>query len=200
MENLRELVLDLHYTDDVKVWLGPHGVLNLASLSELVSLRLPLHFLVEMQINHHSFITDLCLALPPCLKQLTVWADMDIVRRLGITILNSATFEIESPYHPSESVLDFLDSVAGHVTDHFKSLKEVTYCYRDRELGRPCHCDKDTPCERCLASRLLDPHANHDSSARMQILSSRLKDRGVSCLSTLEDQDQDRPRCLAYEW
>lgn len=200
LEHLQELVLELHYKDDVKAWMGPHGVLNLAGLSKLASLRLPLHFLVETQTDQEPFITDLGLALPPGLEQLTVWADTDIVRRLGFTVLASAAFRIQTPYGcPSQSAVDFLNSVAGCVTGHLKSLKRVAYCYRDQALGTPCCCDEDILCNHHVALQLLDPHAHDESSARIQILSSRLEAQGVVCLCTLEDQDQDQdpPPCEA---
>lgn len=187
LEHLRELVLDLRYKDDIKPWLGPHGVLNVAGLNNLVNLRLPLYFLVEVRSDYSSFITDLGLALPPMVERLTVWADMDIVRQSVVTISHLPASQIISPYHPSQSALNFLDSVSARATDDFKALKEVTYSYRHRASSTACSCDEDVTCGRCEASQLLDPYAVDDSSAQMQILSSRFEDHGVR-LRVLQEQ------------
>lgn len=170
--------------------LGQHGVLNLASLDKLVKVRLPLRFLVEIPSGQEPFVTNLELALPPSVKELTVWADTDSV----------GTYY--KPYHPRQLALDFLRSVCSHTAHHFKALKNVTYCYGGKELSAACRCDNDAPCSHCEASQALDPHADDDSLAWLQILSSRLEDHGVS-VSALKDQEKDQGRCTnndEYPW
>lgn len=188
LTRLRELVLDVHYYGDVKACLGPHGTINLADLGELVSLRLPLYFLVEMQRGRDPFVPNLAVALPPSLKHLTVWANMDCVRRSKVTAFadpfkHTAT---DRQYHPRESAVEFFEAVHSRVADHFRHLDEVTYCYGDQELRADCHCDGDIPCNRCEALSFLDPYAVDASSAKMHFLSSKFEDAGVRLRITEE--------------
>lgn len=191
LEHLRELALDLHYIQDVKPVVGDHGVLNLGGLNKLTKLRLPLHFLVEMQPGNQPFITDLAVALPPSVQHLTVWADIDSVRYLGRRATNlfaAGPHPLTSlPYHPRQSALDFMGSVSGLLQGHFERLKEVTYCYGDKALDTVCQCNADTLCNRCEASQFLEIHAADDSASQMQILTSISEMRGV-CLYTLQEQ------------
>lgn len=174
-------MLDLHYYGDVKPRLGPYGIINLAGLSELVTLRLPLYFLVEMQPGVDPFIPDLALALPPSVKHLTVWANMDCVRRSEVTAFADPRMHATNDdiYNPRQSAVSFLESISDRVADHFRHLKDVTYCYGDPALLTECHCDDGTPCGRCEASNFLDPYADDNSSARIQILSSNFEDHGI---------------------
>lgn len=178
--HLRELVLDVHYYGDIKSCLGPYGIINLAGLNDLVTLRLPLYFLVEMQPGVEPFIPDLTLALPPSVKHLTVWANMDCVRRSEITATHPRWHTTNDPiYNPRQSAASFLESISGRVADHFKHLKDVTYCYGDPALLTECHCDDGTRCGRCEASNFLNPYAVDASSSQMQILSSNFEDHGI---------------------
>lgn len=181
LTHLRELVLDTHYYGDVKACLGPYGIISLAGLSDLVTLRLPLYFLVEMQPGVDPFIPDLALALPSSVTHLTVWANMDRVTRSGITAFVDPLMHAtnDNVYNPRQSAVSFLESISSRVADHFRHLKDVTYCYGDPALLTDCHCDDDTPCGRCEASKFLDPYSVDDTSARMQILSSNFEDHGI---------------------
>lgn len=199
LTHLRELVLDLHYYGDVKSSLGPHGVINLAGISELLTLRLPLHFLIEMQPGVEPFVPDLALVLPPSLKRLTVWANMDRVRHSKVTTFadpwsGSANGHV---FHPRQSAINFLEAISSRVSDHFKHLEEVTYCYGDKELLAACCCDGDTTCNLCEAWEFLHPHAVGASSARMQILTSDFETRGIR-LRAMEAQVYDEPRCSSW--
>lgn len=181
LKQLQELDLDFHYYGDVKASLGPYGVISLAGFSDLVSLRLPLYFLVEMQPEVEPFVTDMAQALPSSLKRLTVWANMDRVTHSKVTTFaNPWTTSTDGRiFHPRLSAINFLEAISSRVSDHFKHLGEVTYCYGDKELLAACCCDGDTTCNRCEASEFLDPHAVDDSSARMQILTSDFETRGI---------------------
>lgn len=75
----------------------------------------------------------------------------------------------------------------SHINIHFQDLKDVTYCYQDQALRTPFCIDEDESCSRCEASQLLDPYGEYDSSARLQILSSRFEQHCVR-LSALEEQ------------
>lgn len=187
LEHLKELVLNLHYKHDVKAALGQHGVLNLASLNELVNIRLPLHFLIEMQPGKDPNVSDPGHVLPSSLKHLTVWADMDAVRSWGITDWFANYPRTGPSYYPSQLALDFLESVSARVTDHFNQLKEVTYCYRDEALRETCQCSPYISCSHCDALELLDPYEVLDSSALMEVVSSRLEAHGVR-LRFVEEQ------------
>lgn len=187
LDHLRELVLDLHYKDDIKPWLGRHGVLNLVGLNKLVTLRLPLYFLVEIHSGSSTSITDLGLALPPVVQRLTVSADGDTVRRPSIMIVSPHASQVITKYHPSQMALQFLHSLSTRVANHFTDLEEVTYCYRDQALGTACRCHENVPCTHCEASRLLDPYTAYGSSAQMQILSSRFQQNDVR-LHVLQEQ------------
>lgn len=187
-------MLDLGYGPDVQDSLGEHGVINLAGLNELVKVRLPLRFLVEMPRGQEPFVTNLGLVLPPSVKDLTVWAAMESVGTNG-----RPTFTNDLPYRPRQSVLDFLRSVSGRTADHFRALKKVTYCYGGKELSAACRCDNGAPCSHCEASEALDPHAVDDSLAWLQILSSRLEDHGVS-FCALQEQEKDQRRCPRSAW
>lgn len=165
----------------MKANLGPYGVISLTGLSDLVSLRLPLYFLVEMQPEVEPFVPDMAQALPSSLKRLTVWANMDRVTHSKVTTFADpwTRFSDEHVFHPRQSAMNFLEAISSRVPDHFRHLEEVTYCYGDKELLAACCCDGDTTCNRCEASRFLDPHAVDDSSARMQILTSDFETRGI---------------------
>lgn len=181
LKHLRELDLDLHYYGDFKANLGPYGVISLAGLSDLVTLRLPLYFLVEMQPEVEPFVTDMAQALPSSLKRLTVWANMDRVTHSKVTTfadpwIRSANDHV---FHPRQSAITFLEAISSRVPDHFRHLEEVTYCYGDKELLAACCCDGDTTCDRCEAWEFLHPHAVGASSARMQILTSDFATRGI---------------------
>lgn len=189
LEHLRELDLDLHYYGDVKARLGPYGVISLAGLSNLVTLRLPLYFLVEMQPEVEPFVPDMAQALPSSLKRLTVWANMDRVTHSKVTTFPYPyiRFANDHVFHPRQSAVTFLESISSRVADHFRHLEEVTYCYGDKELLAACCCEGETTCNRCEASEFLDPHAVDYSSARMQILTSDFETRDI-CLRTMETQ------------
>lgn len=190
LEHLKELVLDLHYKHDVKAVLGQHGVLNLAGLNELVNVRLPLHFLVEIQPGKDLFVADPGHVLPSSLKYLTVWADMGSVRSWGATGLFLNHPRTGPLYDPSQLALDFLESVSACVTDHLNKLKEVSYCYRDKALRMSCHCSEYLLCSPCVASGFLDPYEVPDSSALMQVTSSHFESHGVR-LRIVEEQVED---------
>lgn len=189
LTHLRELVLDLHYYGYVRSSLGPYRVINFAGLSELITLRLPLYFLIEMQPGVEPFVPDLALVLPPSLKHLTVWANMDRVTRSRVAAFADplTSFTNDHVFHPRQSAINFLEAISSRVSDHFRHLEEVTYCYGDKELLAACCCDGDTTCNRCGASEFLNPYAVDDSSARMQILTSDFENRGIR-LRTMEAQ------------
>lgn len=174
--------------------LGEHGALNLCGLSNLAKVRLPLQFLVEAQPENEFCITDLELALPPSVKHLTVWADMDSVKYWGrpaISLLAAGPPPTSYvPYVPRQLALEFMGFVSGLLTDHFRHLKEATYCYGDQALDTTCQCIADTLCSRCVALQILDLHVSDESSTQMQILSSNCQSRGV-CLRTLQEQFED---------
>lgn len=181
LKHLRELDLDLHYYGDVKANLGPYGVISLAGLSDLVTLRLPLYFLVEMQPEVKPFVPDMAQALPSSLKRLTVWANMDRVTHSKVTTFADPwiTSTDGRIFHPRQSAINFLEAIVSRVADHFRHLEEVTYCYGGKELLAACCCDGETTCNCCEASEFLNPHAVDDSSARMQILTSDFETRGI---------------------
>lgn len=189
MEHLRELALDVHYDHDMKPTLGEYGVLNLGGLNKLTKLRLPLHFLVELQPGNRPFITNLAVAIPPSVQVLNVWADVDSVRNLVRTSpFGPYPIPMTSlPYYPRQLALDFMVSVSGRLDGPFKQLKEVAYCYGDQALDTVCECNADTLCNRCEASQLLDIYATDDLAYQMHILSSMSERNGV-CLWTSQEQ------------
>lgn len=199
LTRLRELILDVHYYGDVKACLGPHGILDLSSLNELVTLRLPLYFLVEMQIGVDPFVPNLAVVLPASVKHLTVWANRDYVQPSRVTAFLGgweALLTGNKPVlHMRQSALDFFASVSSRVADHFRHLEEVTYCYAARALRTACQCDKDMLCSRCEALKFLDPYAMDDSSSRMQIQSFEFEEHGIR-LRTVQEEVQDRPPYL----
>lgn len=180
LKHLKELALDLHYKDDVKAALGKHNVLNLSGLNELVRVGVPLHFLVRRRPRHPPFVTNLSLVLPPSVKYLTVWADRESVRTWVRKDLRLSDLMADPQYSPRQMALKFLDSVSTHVSDHFKALKEVTYCYRNMEFFKRCCCNGEAwRCSHCAAERRLDPRAVDDSLASLQDLSSRFEGHGI---------------------
>ncbi|KAG8167722.1 hypothetical protein KVR01_003411 [Diaporthe batatas] len=191
LEHLRELSLDLHYRQNIKPLLGEHGVLSLGSLDKLTHVRLPLHCLVEVQTGSELRLADLSVVLPPSVKHLAVWADLDSV---GSWDKGPSTGMFSSgppptpgvSYHPSESALEFMESVCSLLTSHFKHLEDATYCFAGKALDMPCECDGDTLCSRCEALQLLDVRAIEDSATRMGILASESEARGVR-LRTLQE-------------
>lgn len=191
LKYLKELRLDLHYHEDVKPLLGEHGVLEFGGLDKLTSVRLPLHSLVEAQPGNELRITDLAVALPSSVEHLTVWADADSVRSWpGVPAPNPpAPGPPPAPavaYRPSQSALEFMESIYSLLGSHFKHLKEVTYCYGGQAPDMVCLCIADMLCRRCEALQLLDLQATEDSATRMGVLASDSEARGV-CLRTLEE-------------
>ncbi|KAL1882908.1 hypothetical protein Daus18300_000546 [Diaporthe australafricana] len=202
LEHLTKLVLDLDYEQDVRPLLGPHGALSLAGLDRLVTLQLPLHFLVEMpQPANNPAMTDLRHALPSSVEHLTLTADWGCVQKLG---LNGESFwswwsyidshdwaDARSTYRPRHAMLDLLESVYGYVAGHFRNLKGVSYCYRNGDGGpnHPCRCVENYTCIECDLSQGLNLYTNiDDSAARIKNISSSLEDQGI-LVSVVERND-----------
>ncbi|KAI3393459.1 hypothetical protein diail_4255 [Diaporthe ilicicola] len=207
LEHLRELVLDLHYDQDVRPWLGPHGLLILGGLNKLVTVRAPLHYLTEVQPGNTPVITNLTLALPSSVEQLTVTADLQCMEHLALAKTPSVSWPyhlfdwVDTPatYRPRHAALDILESVSSLVTGHFRNLKEVTYSY-DFANGDPrdiawasrflCCCVDDFICVRCRPRQALSPCTDVDNSmARWQILGSGLEDQGI-CVRAVEESSK----------
>lgn len=201
LEHLTKLVLDLRYEEDVRPLLGPHGALSLAGLDRLVSLRLPLQFLVEMpQPGDSPVIADSRQALPSSVEHLTLTADWQCVRNLA---LNGDAFvnwlhyvavhgceDAPATYRPRHALLDLLESISGHVPEHFKNLKGVSYHYSRRitDQGLLCRCSEDYTCIRCDPCRALSPYRDDDDSgSRMEILSGDFEDCGIRVRVIEED-------------
>ncbi|KAI3394411.1 hypothetical protein diail_2823 [Diaporthe ilicicola] len=196
LERLRELSLNLHYAEDVRSMLGEHGVLNLGGLNNLAKIRIPLPSLVEAQPGSDPFLTDLELVLPPSVTHLAVWVDMDSWRNWAGPAATTMLAGLPPPneiqeFHPRQSALDFMGSVCGLLSSHFKGLKEATYCYGDEALDTACRCSAlDELCSHCLATEMLDVHGSGESLSQMRILSSIAEARGV-CLRAVQEPLED---------